>query len=959
MSNVTETSYGRMLVRIFLLGSSGTISLSIATAAAAQTAPVQSAPATVAAPDATAPAPVADTSDSSQIGEIVVTAQRREEGLQKVPLSVTAITGSALKSANITDAVRLEQLTPGLRIGRSGSDIRPAIRGVFTDQVQANSDPRIGFYVDDVYQSRTSQALSAFVDLERVEVQKGPQCTLYGRNSFGGNIAVFSAVPKDVFSAGVDLTYGRFDRARAEGFVNLPVTDGIAFRLSGSYDRMDPYIKNTSTGSSLGDEDAGYVRGILKIAPAGSGLDVQLRASYYRQGGAGVSAFGYKSIGTTVDPSLIRQPGGSITLPNGRVLTFPDGYNGASLRGAISNPIAIPFNSRFRDGIPDIGGADLGVPIESDPYRINFDAIVRRKTEQKQFSAAINYEFDFARIRSITSYNKFYANRQSDNDLSSAPLAIDSNLTRTRTFTQELQLLSNDRTSPFQWIVGGYYFNDRVEEAFFSDNFQNYPVAGQPALSAFSPTLLPGAAFPNNAPITNARSDNFSPVLAKTKSYAGFAQLSYTFWDRLTVTGGYRYTSDRKKYAAGIGQAAVGGYFNFDLKQPVNYSCSPTGGVLLGNNPANATSTASNSANALGIQCGQRDFNYSTWRGAVDFKITPQNLLYGSVSRGVHSGGFNNVLAQAGGQVQPFDSETVTAFEIGTKNRFAQGRVQLNAALFYNDFKDLQVQTGVTSPNGLTVLSVISNGGKSRAYGAEIEAIVKPTPRMTIQLAFNYLNARDTEFITTTGANGLCGVVAGGCPAVPLPSATASAAEIAAYNTRLLANSFGVGPLTSPFPNPQTDPGRFQPVFLANGAIAPQAGGTLPVLNYIIAGRSSTGNTKYKQQTVFSPDFTIQAGFSYDFDLAGGRLTPSVQSYFSSSFINNAFTPYFGNQKAFTRTDLRVSWTAPDNKLTLQAYVENIEDEAVLNRVAFGANRSLNGVYGLPRTYGIKAGYRF
>ena len=265
------------------------------------------------APPATTP--MIDTAgESSQIADIVVTAQRRAQGLQNVPLSVTAINGSALRSANVTDAVRLEQLTPGLRIGRSGSDIRPAIRGTFTDQIGANSDPRIGFYVDDVYQSRTAQALSAFVDLERVEVQKGPQGTLYGRNSFGGNIAVFSAVPKDIFSAGIDLTYGRFNRARGEAFVNAPLRDGIALRVSGSYDRMDPYIKNTSTGSSLGDEDAGYVRAILKIAPVGSGLDVQLRGSYYRQGGAGVSAFGYKSIGTLVDPKLVRDPGGSITV---------------------------------------------------------------------------------------------------------------------------------------------------------------------------------------------------------------------------------------------------------------------------------------------------------------------------------------------------------------------------------------------------------------------------------------------------------------------------------------------------------------------------------------------------------------------------------------------------------------------------------------------------------------------
>ena len=950
MSSFIRTATHRTLLRRVLLGSAATVALGM------------SAPAFAQAAEATASAPITDIAgDGSQIADIVVTAQRREQGLQNVPLSVTAISGTALKSANVTDVVRLEQLTPGLRIGRSGSDVRPAIRGTFTDQIGANSDPRIGFYVDDVYQSRTSQALSAFVDLERVEVQKGPQGTLYGRNSFGGNIAVFSAVPKDVFSAGVDLTYGNYNRARAEGFVNLPLKEGIAFRVSGSYDRMDPYIKNTSTGSSLGDEDAGYIRGILKVAPTGSGLDLQLRASYYRQGGAGVSAFGYKSIGTTVDPNLIRQPGGSITLPNGRVLVFPSGFNGSTFASSISNPQVVPFNSRFRDGIPDVGGADVGVPIELDPYKINFDGIVRRKTEQKQFSATLNYDAGFARLRSITSYTDFYALRQSDNDLSSAPLAIDSNLTKTQTFTQEVQILSNDKTSPFQWIVGGFYFNDKVEEIFFSDNFQNYPVAGQPALSAFSNTLLPGAAFPNNTPISNIRSDNFSPVLAKTKSYAGFAQLSYTLFDRLTFTGGYRYTSDQKNYAAGVGQTAVGGYFNFDLNQPVNYTCPAAGatGPLLGNNPANSTSTATNSANALGIQCGQRNFNFSTYRGAIDFKVTPRNLLYASISRGVHSGGFNNVLNTLTGQVLPFDSETVTAYEAGSKNRFAHDTVQIDAAAFYNDFKNLQVQAGVPAPNGLTVLSVVSNGGASRAYGFELEGLFKPTKRLTFQVAVNYLNARDTQLTTTTSANGLCGVIAGGCPAPAALPANPTPAQITAYNTALLLNSFGVGPQGAPFANPQTDPGRFSPVLLPSGAIASQAGGTLPVMNYIIAGASSDGTANYRQQSVFSPDVTIQLGLSYDLDLAGGRLTPSVQSYFSSSYINTPFTTYFGNQKAFTRTDLRLTWVSANDKINLQGFVENIENVAVLNRVAFGANRSLNGVYGLPRTYGIKAGFRF
>lgn len=921
---------------------------------------------------ATAEATTDESTAGDGIGDIVVTAQRREESLQRVPLSITAVTGEELKNANVTDVTRIEQIAPGVRIGRSGSDARPAIRGVYTEAIGANSDPRIGFYVDDIYQSRTAQALAAFVDLERVEVQKGPQGTLYGRNSLGGNIAIFSATPKDEFLAGGDILYGRFNRARIDGFVNVPLSSDLAFRVAGSYERQDGYVKNTSTGSDLGDEDAGFVRGILRFEPAGSGLDIQLRASYYRQGGAGISAFGYKSIGTLVAPDLIRAPGGTITLANGRMLTFAQGYNGQAFPTSLGRTTAAPFNSRFRDGIADIGGADIGVPIEANPYRINFDADVQRKTEQKQFSGVINYDVGPVRLRSITSYTDFYANRQSDNDFSSAPIAIDSNLTKVNTFTQELQILSNDTSSPFQWIVGGYYYDDKVEEIFFSDNFPEYPVAGQPALSTFGVTYLPGAAAPGNTRLSNIRSDNFAPVLLKTKSYAGFLQASYTFFDKLRLTGGYRYTSDQKEYAAGITSAAAGGgYLAYNLNQPVNYTCPPAGSTTpqFGNNPAASSSTATNAANALGIQCGKRDFNFSTWRGAVDFQFTRDHMVYASVSRGVRSGGFNNVLNTVTGSVLAFEPEVVTAYEAGTKNRFANDTVQLNASFFYNDFTDLQVQNSLPAPNGLTTVSIITNAGKSRAYGVELDAIFKPVPRMTFQASFNYLNAKDTDLVFGTQANGLCnaGILStGGCVAVPgyANAAAPTPAEIAAVQAALAINAIGVGPQGAAFPNVVTDPNRFKQLFLTapNGAQIPatqvSGGVTLPVYNYVLGGRGADG-TKYTSDTPLSPKYVVQLGLSYDFDVGGGKLTPSVQSYFSSSYINTAFTPNFGRQEAFTRTDLRLTWVSPSEKLTLQAYVENIENKAVLNRVAFGANRSLNGVFGLPRTYGIKAGYRF
>ncbi len=885
---------------------------------AQQTAPGQTAP----AGDDAASANTATTDDGA-ISDIIVTAQRREESLQRVPISITAVTGQQLAARNITDLTTLNTVTPGLNIARSGSDVRPNIRGINTEAIAANSDPRIGFYIDDVYQSRTSQALAGFVDLERVEVQKGPQGTLYGRNSFGGNIALTSARPKDQFEAGASLVYGNYDRIRAEAFVNVPLTEGIAARVAGIYEKMDGYVKNTSTGSDLGDENQYYIRGSLRVAPPGSGLEVLLRGSYWHQGGNGISAFGYKSIGTSVDPSLIRAPGGTITT-NGRTISFPAGFNGQSLFG-----IAAPFNSRFRDGIADINGADIGVPIEADPYRINFDTVTIRRTRGENYSASINYDLGPVRLRSITGYAKFFALRSSDNDFSPAPLAIDYNQTKVRTFSQELQVLSNDVSSPFQWIVGGYYFDDRVQEFFFSDNNTNYGNPLTPALFPFGISQLP------TTQLSFARSDNLSPVQLKTRSYAGFAQASYKLTDELRVTGGIRYTSDRKTYAAGFSPVATSlpgsttpGYFVFSLPQGDNYdySCAAVTPGL--------ANTAGNNATAISNRCGSAKFNFTTYRGAVDYQITPDSLLYASVSTGRRSGGFNNAAAPGGSTAIPFLPEKVMAYEVGSKNRFLDGTLQVNIAGFYNKYSDLQVQQALPAPNGLTTISIITNAGRARSYGGELEVIAKPAPELTVQIGYAYLNSKFTQYLTPATANGLTSAQLG-CPQAP--AATDFACEAGRF-----------GPLGFAFPNGVSDPDRFVQVLPGQA-----------VYNYIIAGRGASG-TKYSADIPISPRHTVTVAVAYDFGLGGaGKLTPSVQTYLNSGYFNTDFNSALDRQRSYTKTDARLTFTSADSRFTLQAYVENIENTAVLNRVAVGANRSYNGSFALPRTYGLRAGARF
>ena len=909
----------------------------VASPAIAQTAPaaVQTAPAAV----QTAPATVDGSSDPSTVEEIVVTAQRKSENLQDVPLAITAVSGATLAQKNITDITRLQDIAPGLSVGRSGSDARPNIRGINTEAIGANSDPRIAFYVDDVYQSRTSQALAAFVDLERVEVQRGPQGTLYGRNSFGGNIALYSAKPTSTFSVGGSLLYGRFNRLRGEAFVNVPLSEDIQFRVAGMAERADGYVKNTSTGSDLGDEKQHYIRGTLRLAPRGSGLEVVLRGSYWKQGGNGISAFGYKSLGTPYDPSLVRGPGGTLVV-GGRTLTFPSGFNGGSAFGINSF-----INSRFRDGIVDVTvngvGVDQGLPIERDPYKINFDTVTVRDTTQKQFTGSLSYDLGLATFRSITGYSDFYALRSSDNDFSPFKVAIDYNKTDVRTFSQEVQLLSNNKTSPFQWIVGGYYYKDKIREIFFSDNNLAFFTTG-------TGPLYPGGGIgvlPTGS-ISATRDDVYAPVQLKTKSYAAFAQASYKLTDALRVTAGVRYTSDRKNYAAGVTNNLLTPKpfgvtnFAFALNQPTNFTCGST-------TTAQGTALVAQGATtpASYIQCGNAKFNFATFRGAIDYKVAERSMLYASASTGRRSGGFNNVLQDPTNPalgVIAFQPEKVTAFEIGSKNRFLDNKLQANVAAFYNKFDGLQVQRQVPAPNGLTTLSIIENSGKGRSYGIEAELIYKPVRALTLGMSAVYLNSKYTEYETGTAANGLAAVL--GCPLATNPFVSTSVGRDYA------CEAGGFSPNGFPFLNGLSDPGRFRRVtILPNGN---------PVFNYIIAGEGSTGQS-YSSNIPLSPKWTVTGSVAYDIDVSGGTLTPSAQVYYNAGFDNLDLNLPIAKTPSYTKTDLRLTFVANGDRFTLQAYVENLEDHAVLNRTAIGANRSINASYAMPRTFGVKAGFRF
>ncbi len=904
------------------------------------------APAFAQAPASSTPADAAPASD----GEIIVTAQRRAERLQDVPLSVSAVSGDALKNAAVTNVERLEQLVPGVRFGRSGAALRPAIRGTYTENVAINGDPRIGIYVDDIYQSRTQQ-IPPIVDLDRVEVQKGPQGTLYGRNSFGGNIAFVSALPSDQLHAGIDALYERFNHGRVEAFVNLPITPGIAVRVAGLYEEGGNYIKNrNAAGSDAGGNPQQFIRGTLRIAPESlPGFEAVLRGSYLFQGGNGLYGFGYKEVGVLVDTSLIRAPGQSLTR-NGVTYTFPNGFNGQSYTG---QPLQV--DSRYRDGIADINGVDVGIPVDADPYTINFAGPTLRRTYEQAYSGQLSYDFGSVKVRSITSYTHFN-NLVTGNSLTPVLLNYSYIRTKANTFTQELQILSNDPTSPFQYTLGGYYYNDDITEHNVTNVNRSYNTFTAPAgqqyysfgFTAF-PTLATSATSVGNGFNQSASFDSFSFLRQRIFSSALYAQLSYTFADKLTITGGIRYTRDRKTQTAtrfNTGPTGPGAYYAHSIGDPINTTC----GGFIAANSASISADRTVLANAYQNVCQNLKQDFFTYRAAIDYKFNRDHMVYASYSTGVHSGGYNTgILSFTPGvfSLVPFNPEYVEAYEAGTKNTFLNGQLTLNATVFLNRYRDLQAQTSIPNPtNPAAVLALVQNIGRDRAYGLDLEAIIKPDRNLTINLAFNYLHAREIDYAVNTfnfgGLASFCSVTnpintAGGCTTVSGEANTVQG---------------------TPFPNSRTDPNRFIPVIGANGQPVKAADGT-PQLLYVIAGRGADG-TVYQSRKAFQPDYTVQAGVAYKIDLgSAGTLTPEAQMYFSGDYILTDLTPDFGNQNAFTRTDLRLTYRTADDRFRIQAFVNNVENVAVITRAVYASNRTLQASYAIPRTYGVSAGFRF
>ena len=516
--------------------------------------------------------------DSAGLVDIVVTAQKRATSVQNTPLAVTAVTGADLRTRQIDSIESLALSLPNVNFGKNVGFARIAIRGVGLDTTVACQEGRVAYHVDGVYISRPSAAIATFFDVNRIEVVRGPQGTLYGRNATAGAINVVTNDPQNELGGYAKLTVGNYGLISSEGAITDGISDTLSARFAFQTVDRDGYGRGLVTGQQIDNEHTYAFRGKLRFKPSES-FDIVVSADYSHEND---QAFVYHYLG----------PG---------------------------KPNFVPFG-------PRLGGRVAPNPRDSygDVPQVNYRNFYG-------FGAVANLDLGFGTLTSVTGYRDSYTNYDSDAD------GTDVNITNFRIveqatqFSQELRLAGS--THGIKWLVGGYYFDERI--------YGNVAFSPLRQLSG-RPPFAQGVDYRGNL---------------KTSAYAGFGQLDYEIVRGVTLSAGGRYSYERKSIDH---YGVVDAVTPYNPTVPFNYTLFQTADV---------------------------DFDAFTPRLGIEYKITRDILAYFTYAKGFKSGGFS--LNAFNPPLQP---EKLTDYEGGVKAEWFGGKLRTNVAAFYYDYTNLQVQ---------------------------------------------------------------------------------------------------------------------------------------------------------------------------------------------------------------------------------------------------------------------------
>ena len=699
----------------------------------------------------------------AQIEEVTVTAQKRPEKLQKTPAAIVSLPGAVLKRAGVNSMEALGKLVPDVDVRNNGGGVQLYIRGVGSQVANGFGDPAVAFSVDGVYFSRPVGPDLTLYDISRVEVVKGPQGTLYGRNATGGAINLVTNKPSTTAGVTGDLLaeVGDYNLVHFEGGVNLPVNDSLAFRVSGEHISHAGYM---SDGYDDQNVDAGRISMLWRPS---DDLRIDLSGNYGFQGGMGS---GY--------------------VPHDGSFVTDDPYQGPS------SP-AVRAYVLSKGQIPPQQFTDQDALLDNRVWGLN---------------ATIVYDLGFADVTVLPAYmhtsfdDNFYIGSlgqvQSDRD--------DQETVEARIAGKPGQRL--------QWLAGFFFLNEQ-------QNFSSFNQANQGLSETYIET----------------------PDLAD-RSYAGFGQATYAILPDLRITGGLRYTYEHKTSTNGI-YGVVPDPAGLLLPPAVTGLPFPIPVHLQGGTePSN----------------GDQQFYNLSYRAGLEYDVTPSSLVYGNISTGFHAGGLN-----PGSLTPTYAPEKLTAYAIGSKNRFLDNRLQLNAEAFYWTYDNLQIQHlgPVISPGGEAFTGFITdNAGRARLYGVDANAALLLTDydRLDATLLFD-----ETEYVKYA-----YNVVISGTP----PQAINASGE--------------------------------------------------PLIN--------------------APKWSGTIGFAHTIPLDDAKIVASVNTRLSSSFHGSPLNEPGTIQSGYSRTDLGITYDAPQDRWSLTAYVRNVEDRAVISLVTNRNPATRDAFYGTP-----------
>ena len=659
------------------------------------------------------------------IEEIVVTATKREQTLQDVPISVAVTSEATIEQAHIKDLNDLQSVVPSLKVqqfnavGQTNFLIRGFGNGSGNDGIESS----VGVFVDGVYRSRTSSAIDDLPDVERIEVLRGPQSTLFGKNVSAGAINIVTTKPQFTFGGDAELDYGNYNYRQARGSITGPITDTLAVRFSGNLDLRDGYLNNLTTGDDINNRDRKSVRGDVLWTPTDT---VSLRV-----------------IG---DYNVIHERCcGVVSLLNGPATQFI----GAPAPFGLGSPVGDPA-TKFDDNII----------FNTDPTN---------RLYGKGLSGQLDWKTAIGTVTSITAYRNQTNESIQDVDFTGADLSNKNQMNNISTFTQELRL-SSTGDGPFNWLIGGFFDHEKLITG-VTTTYGTGIRAYADGLSGPVPAALLAALPPPLAAALNGQSNIYALELLQSlvtpsiipgatyfqagqgisdfyemdqTSYSIFGQTDYKVTDRLTLTGGLAYLNDYKRASSDV--VLNDPFSSLNLQDVPQFGAiglppnlyGPLGGLqfFYGNTPNHGPVNFPN-ADESGILKGNK-VTYAL-RAAYDFG--PINA-YVSYTTGWKAGAFNlssdSRPPDTDGVGRTAGPENVSVYEAGLKAKFQGGFA--NLAIFHQTVKGFQ--SNAYTGTGYSLV----NAGKESVRGMELDTAYAPLTWLALTGSATYLDPKYDSF---------------------------------------------------------------------------------------------------------------------------------------------------------------------------------------------------------------------